>query len=175
MPSRLRHVHDDPWSQRSYPVLVVGVMDQAHMRTHDGAVPPSPFLESRTLMWPALARTRRRLLGTPPVTHLDPLDDDVPPVGPEDCVIAIGRPEVQRLADALQTLLGPDAERPDTPARLEVALGIAVQRLGGGGVPHVTRRPPGLYTPEAWQVHLTAVRPAVSEAIRGAIRTGGFA
>jgi hypothetical protein len=132
-------------------------------------------------MWPTIHRTRRRLLGTPPASDLDlaidPFDapaEGLPPAGPEDCVIAIGRPEVQRLADALQAMLG-DTERPDTPARLEAALALAVDRLGGGGRPRVTRRPPGLYTPEAWQVHLIAVRPAVSEAIRGAIRTGGFA
>lgn len=136
-------------------------------------------------MWPTFDRTRRRLLGTRPDADLDLASDTFDPHdgladaastgGPEDCVMAIGRPEVQRLAGALQVMLGPDTERPDTPARLEVALAMAVERLGGGGLPRVTRRPPGLYTPEAWQVHLIAVRPAVSEAIRGAIRTGGFA
>lgn len=132
-------------------------------------------------MWPTFDRTRRRLLGGRPAAALeiavDPLaaTDASAQATAEDCVLAIGRPEVQRLAGALQAMLGPDAELPDTPARLEVALATAVERLGGGGVPRVTRRPPGLYTPEAWQVHLVAVKPAVSEAIRGAIRTGGFA
>lgn len=132
-------------------------------------------------MWPTFDRTRRRLLGSRPSADLDlaidPFDaaDASIAAAPVDCVLAIGRPEVQRLAGALQVMLGPDAALPDTPARLEAALALAVDRLGGGGLPRVTRRPPGLYTPEAWQVHLVAVRPAVSEAIRGAIRTGGFA
>jgi hypothetical protein len=134
-------------------------------------------------MWPTLDRTRRRLLGgrAPAALDLaiDPFDADAPlaatPAATVDCVLAIGRPEVQRLAGALQVMLGADSELPDTPARLEAALAQAITRLGGGGLPRVTRRPPGLYTPEAWQVHLVAVRPAISEAIRGAIRTGGFA
>jgi hypothetical protein len=146
---------------------------------------PSPRQEPMTrAMWPSLDWTRRRILGErAPAPH----DRDDPeqaaadsvheaaPGASEDLVLAIGRPEVLRLAGALQALLGPETERPDTPARLEAALTLAVERLGGGGAPRVTRRPPGLYTPEAWQVHLIAVRPAVSEAIRGAIRTGGFA
>lgn len=143
-------------------------------------------------MWPTFDRTRRRLLGgsTEPDLDRDPATDgadalhatddpaarpDAAPSGTQDCILAIGRQEVQRLGDALQALLGPGTDRPDTPARLEAALATAVVRLGGGGLPRVTRRPPGLYTPEAWQVHLVAVEPAVSEAIRGAIRTGGFA
>jgi hypothetical protein len=134
-------------------------------------------------MWLTLDRTRRRLLGSRPSADrdlaIDPFDVDAPqataPTDMVDCVLTIGRPEVQRLAGALQVMLGADAELPDTPARLETALAQAIARLGGGGLPRVTRRPPGLYTPEAWQVHLVAVRPAVSEAIRGAIRTGGFA
>lgn len=135
-------------------------------------------------MWPTFDRTRRRLLGVDPdavmhptpVPHDGALDETVAgAAAAHDCVIAIGRPEVQRLAVALQALLGPGTERPDTPARLETALAMAVERLGGGGLPRVTRRPPGLYTPEAWQVHLVAVPTTVSEAIRDAIRTGGFA
>lgn len=143
-------------------------------------------------MWPTFDRTRRRLLGGDPATDNDratdaidadgALDASGDPAGPtsaptdaQDCILAIGRQEVQRLADALQTLLGPGTDRPDTPARLEAALATAVDLLGGGGQPRVTRRPPGLYTPEAWQVHLVAVEPAVSDAIRDAIRTGGFA
>jgi hypothetical protein len=146
-------------------------------------MPPDPWSLNPS-MWPTFDRTRRRLLGSRPSPDrdlvIDPTGADAPlaaspATATVDCVLAIGRPEVQRLAGALQELLGADAELPDTPARLETALTQAIARLGGGGLPRVTRRPPGLYTPEAWQVHLVAVRPAVSEAIRGAIRTGGFA
>ena len=91
-----------------------------------------------------------------------------------DLVLTMGRVDLERLVTALQALLGPDVARPDTPARLEVALAAAMQLLGGAGRPRVTRRPPGLYTPEAWQVRVTSIDPAVSDAIRGAARGLGF-
>ncbi|MFP5343989.1 MAG: hypothetical protein ACLGIJ_13880 [Candidatus Limnocylindria bacterium] len=134
-------------------------------------------------MWPPFGRTWHRLVGDRghrPVADRDaPAIELDPPAEPpfalaEDLTLAIGRTEVQRLADALQALLGPGAERPDTPARLEAALAAAVEQLGGTGRPRVSRRPPGLYTPEAWQVHLGAVGPEVGAAIRTAIRTGRF-
>lgn len=140
-------------------------------------------------MWPSLARTGRRLLRVESATP-DPLDhaaapppddlDTSPATGEEseiidDLVLTIGRPELDRLGGALQALLGPGTARPDTPARLEAALAAAVERLGGAGRPLVTRRPPGLYTPEAWQVRLTRVDPAIGEAIRQAARGAGFA
>jgi hypothetical protein len=134
-------------------------------------------------MWTTLDRTRRRLLrlGMPadPVAveaSTDPgsaLGDASEPAA--DIVLAIGRPELDRLGLALQDLLGPDIARPDTPDRLEAALAAAVAHLGGAGQPHVIRRPAGLYTPEAWQVHLETGEPAVVEAIRRAIREGVFA
>lgn len=130
-------------------------------------------------MWLTVERTWNRLIrahSEGPVPP-EPIEDiggpDIAAVL-EDLTIAIGRHEVQRLALALQGMLGPDTERPDTPARLETALAVAVERLGGGGHPRVTRRPPGLYTPEAWQVQLIATRPVVTDAIRSAIRTGTF-
>lgn len=86
----------------------------------------------------------------------------------------MGRADLERLVTALQALLGPDVARPDTPARLEVALAAAMQLLGGAGRPRVTRRPPGLYTPEAWQVCVTSIDPAIGDAIRGAARGLGF-
>ena len=141
-------------------------------------------------MWPSLARTGRRLLRVESTTTdaLEPAPTDpaaepdarpaLAPEGPavtDDMVLTIGRPELDRLGGALQALLGPGTARPDTPARLEAALAAAVERLGGDGRPRVTRRPPGLYTPEAWQVRLTRVDPAIGEAIRQAARGAGFA
>jgi hypothetical protein len=140
-------------------------------------------------MWPSLARTGRRLLGgspsadptaapdrvDPSATGADPLPVEDAAARTDDLDLTIGRPELDRLAAALQTLLGPGTARPDTPARLEAALAAAVEQLGGSGRPLVTRRPAGLYTPEAWQVRLTQVDPAIGEAIRQAARGAGFA
>jgi len=130
-------------------------------------------------MWPSLDRTRRRLLGgsTEPAPLVPDARSDDPPDAPvaSEIVLAIGRPEFDRLGMALQALLGPTVPRPDTPARLEAALASAVEVLGGDGRPRVTRRPAGLYTPEAWQVRLVAIEPAIGDAIRGAIRDGAFA
>src|SRR3712207_4253670 len=120
-------------------------------------------------MWPSIARTGRRLLrvgppatpsGEPPPEEPSatpvrqdrsaaPVDAETRQAPIDDLVLTIGRPELDRLGSALQALLGPDTARPDTPARLEAALAAAVERLGGEGRPRVTRRPPGLYTPEA--------------------------
>ena len=90
-------------------------------------------------------------------------------------MLAIGRPELDRLGLALQSLLGPDVARPDTPDRLDAALSAAVTHLGGVAQLRVNRRPAGLYTPEAWQVHIETADPTIVDAIRQAIREGVFA
>ena len=132
-------------------------------------------------MWSTLDRTRRRLLGMAGAAdERSGLSDDGTPAatdpGPtRDVVIAIGRPELERLGVALQTVLGPGTARPDTPARLEAALADAIAGLGTTGRIRVARRPAGLYTPEAWQVHLTGAEPAIEVSIRRAIREGVFA
>lgn len=130
-------------------------------------------------MWPALARTRRWILRVPEAPAETPTTSGAAPAvdahaSAEAVVLNLGRPEVDRLGAALQALLGPSTTRPDTPGRLEVALAAAVDRLGGDGRPQVTRRPAGLYTPEAWQVRLGAVDPAIAQAIRDAARGTGF-
>jgi hypothetical protein len=130
-------------------------------------------------MWSTLDRTRRRLLRVAGyAADRSASTDDTSPKEPgptSDVVIAIGRPELERLGVALQTVLGPGTARPDTPARLEAALTDAIAGLGTTGRIRVARRPAGLYTPEAWQVHLTSAEPAIEVSIRRAIREGVFA
>ena len=127
-------------------------------------------------------RTRRRLLGfavRAAASGAAPADDTigVDPAAPatDEVVIAIGRPEFDRLGVALQAVLGPGTARPDTPDRLEAALADAIVGLGASGRTQVARRPAGLYTPEAWQVHLIGAEPVIEIAIRRAIREGVFA
>jgi hypothetical protein len=133
-------------------------------------------------MWPSLARARR-LASRSSTTDLLPAtaeaaeaearaeaDAALTPHVDTDLVVSLGRPDVDRLAGALQVLLGPGLTRPDTPARLEAALASAVERLGGDGRPRVVRQPAGITAPEAWQIRLTGVDPAIADAIRGATR-----
>lgn len=132
-------------------------------------------------MWSTLDRTYRRLVSVVIRPTLEFSAPDAPatataaPPPAADLVIAIGRPEFDRLGAALQAVLGPGTKRLDTPDRLEAALADAIVGLGATGQPRVARRPAGLYTPEAWQVHLTAPEPAIEIAIRRAIREGVFA
>ena len=139
-------------------------------------------------MWSRLDRAYRRLVGViarPALEFSPPMSaaaSATPPAtttgaaGPTpDVVIAIGRPEFDRLGAALQAALGPGTTRPDTPARLEAALTDAIAGLGATGQPRVARRPAGLYTPEAWQVQISDAEPAIETAIRRAIREGVFA
>ena len=127
-------------------------------------------------MWPTLERTRRRILrGLPPrdrATDAGSGADEA--AATTELVVALGRPELDRLVLALQAMLGPSTTRPDTPARLEAALAAAIERLGSPGRPKVERRPHAVYTPETWQLRLTDVDPAVVEAIRRASRDGAF-
>ena len=133
-------------------------------------------------MWSTLGRTRRRLLrvdserplvsGTTPAEEVgvDPAAD-----APNEIVIAIGRPEFDRLGIALQAVLGAGTARLDTPDLLEAALTEAIVGLGATGRTRVARRPAGLYTPEGWEVGLTSAEPVIEIAIRRAIREGIFA
>jgi hypothetical protein len=134
-------------------------------------------------MWSTFDRTRRRLLGVadgPPASEAAPADDTIG-IDPAatgttgEVVIAIGRPEFDRLGVALQAVLGTGTARPNTPDRLEAALADAIVGLGASGRTRVARRPAGLYTPEAWQVHLIGADPVIETAIRRAIREGVFA
>ncbi len=134
-------------------------------------------------MWSTLHRTRRRLLGVDaerPLALGAVPDDDAAAHGSgaeaaNELIIAIGRPEFDRLGVALQAVLGSGAVRPDTPDLLEAALADAIAGLGASGQTRVERRPAGVYTPETWQVSLTAADPVIETAIRRAIREGVFA
>jgi hypothetical protein len=133
-------------------------------------------------MWSTFDRTRRRLLGVAerrPASGAAPVGDatGIDPVAGTtgEVVIAIGRPEFDRLGVALQAALGTGTARPDTPDLLEAALADAIVGLGASGRTRVARRPAGLYTPEAWQVHLIGAEPVIEIAIRRAIREGVFA
>lgn len=134
-------------------------------------------------MWSTLQRTRRRILRADAERPLVPassaadeaigFDLGTKPAG--EVVIAIGRPEVDRLGAALQTVLGGRSARLDTPDLLEAAMTEAIAGLGATGQTRVARRPAGLYTPEGWEIGLTATDPIVETAIRRAIREGVFA
>jgi hypothetical protein len=134
-------------------------------------------------MWSTLHRTRRRILRVdaerPLVLGAAPGDDtdalDPAAEAANEVVIAIGRPEFDRLGAALQTVLGGKAVRLDTPDLLESALTEAIAGLGATAQTRVARRPAGVYTPEGWEVGLTATDPVVEIAIRRAIREGVFA
>ncbi len=90
-----------------------------------------------------------------------------------DVTFALGRAELERLIGALEGLAGEGAGRADTPATLEAALRTAIARVGGVGEPHVTRRPAGVYTPEAWQIAIDRADERTRATIEAAIRTGG--
>lgn len=133
-------------------------------------------------MWSTFDRTRRLLLrvaegslasGSVAANETHRIDPAAATTA--EVVIAIGRPELDRLGVALQALLGNGTARPDTPDRLEAALAEAIAGLGASGRTRVARRPAGLYTPEAWQVHLIEAEPVIEIAIRRAIREGVFA
>jgi hypothetical protein len=129
-------------------------------------------------MWPTLDRARRRLSGAPapttPAGSVDVADTQPPPPARplEDVVIIFGTFQVDHLRAALESVLGDAIERPDTPARIELALTMLMARRGVPGKPRVLRRPAGLSTPESWEIHLDGVDRATSRAVRGAGRTG---
>ena len=78
------------------------------------------------------------------------------------------------LRRALQTALGDAVDQPNTPARIESALGLILNLAGSPGQPHVLRRPAGVSTPESWEIHLDGAERASGIAVRDAMRTGRF-
>ena len=121
-------------------------------------------------MWEPLARARRRLLGdVRPALATD--FDDIS----ADLSYALGRGDLERLIAALGDVPGVQDARPDTPARLEAALGRAISGAGGRGIPVVTRRPAGVYTPEAWHIAVSGADARTRAELDRAIRGGGLA
>ena len=118
-------------------------------------------------MWSSIPRPRRRGTSEPegvsaPSAITAPFD------------VAVGRPEFDRLSGAIRTLLGPSAERPNSPDTLGTSLTAALTRLGCHGTVSVERRPAGLYTPETWHIHVDDAAASAADAVRTAIRTGAF-
>jgi hypothetical protein len=127
------------------------------------------------LMWTNLNRARRRLGGddvSTPTTEVAP--DPPAPRIVEDVVIVFGRTEIDRLRLALQAALGDTVEPPNTPARIEEALALLLDRADAPGRARVLRRPAGVSTPESWEIHLDGAEPASGIAVRDAGRTGRF-
>ena len=126
-------------------------------------------------MWETLERARRRLLRDD--APADPNVASAAATGPgrdeaADLAFALGRTELERLISALADESG-DGGRPDTPARLQAALGRAIETVAGTGVPTVTRRPAGLYTPETWQIEIAHADGRTRAAVDLAMRGGG--
>lgn len=117
-------------------------------------------------MWvtKSLDRARRAIFGSPDVEPI-PLAEAAPVDVPCDVVIAVGRPDLDRLMGALVASLDPHMARPDSPRHLEGTLTTAIQRVGGHGTPVVTRSPAGLYTPEYWQLRVDGADGATRSAL----------
>lgn len=121
-------------------------------------------------MWQPLVRARRRLTGQEPVPAGPTGSNDGPAA---DLSFALGRADLERLIRGLAQLPGSEPGRPDTPARLETALRVAIDQAAGRGIPAVTRRPAGVYTPEVWHIEVAGADPRTRTTLERAIRGGG--
>jgi hypothetical protein len=127
--------------------------------------------EPMSSMWQPLARARRRRAG---VTV--PASVDGTTIGPPtDLTFALSRTDLERLISALTGVPGIEPGRPDTPARLEAALRVAIACAAGHGAPAVTRRPAGIYTPETWQIKVQGADGRTRLVLERAIEGGGIA
>jgi hypothetical protein len=127
-------------------------------------------------MWMLLGRARR-LVRVPRPAHADrriqASSAEAPSV--EDVAFAIGRAELQRLAETLERRLGGCVSRPDSPATFEAALTALIDAVAGTGQPSVMRRPPGIHTPETWQVRIEGADARTRLAFDDALERGGIA
>ena len=120
-------------------------------------------------MWQTLARARRRR-----ARAALPASPAGPVTGPAaDVSFALSRADLDHLIGALEDVPGIDPGRPDTPARLEAALRVAIARLDGNGTPVVTRHPAGIYTPETWRIEVHGADSRTRTALERAIEGGG--
>jgi hypothetical protein len=87
----------------------------------------------------------------------------------------LSRADLERLISALTHVPGVEDGRPDTPARLEAALRVAIADASGCGSPAVTRRPAGVYTPETWQIEVLGADHRTELTLERAIQGGGLA
>jgi hypothetical protein len=123
-------------------------------------------------MWQPLARVRRRRARR--AGRTSPPDDVLG--GPStDLTFALGKADLERLIGALAQVPGVEPGRPDTPARLEAALRVAIADAAGSGAPAVTRRPAGVYTPETWQVEVLGADRRTQQTLERAIQGEGLA
>jgi hypothetical protein len=88
---------------------------------------------------------------------------------------ALSRTDLERLIGALMHVPGVEPGRPDTPARLEAALRVAIEDGAGKGSPTVTRRPAGIYTPETWQIEVVGADRQTQLILERAIHGEGLA
>ena len=123
-------------------------------------------------MWQPLARVRRRLRGNAarPAAAEGHTNDPT-----ADLTFALSRPDLERLIGALAGVPGIEPGRPDTPARLEAALRVAIADASGVGSPAVTRRPAGVYTPETWEIAVLGADRRAQLTLERAIHGGGLA
>jgi hypothetical protein len=85
----------------------------------------------------------------------------------------LNRADLEQLIGSLTQVPGVEPGRPDTPARLEAALRVAIADASGSGSPAVTRRPAGVYTPETWQIEVLGADPRTQLTLERAIQGGG--
>jgi hypothetical protein len=120
-------------------------------------------------MWQPLARARRRRARAGVPASVD--GNATSPAA--DLSFALSRADLERLIGALEGVPGIDPGRPDTPARLEAALRVAIARAHGDGTPAVTRRPAGIYTPETWRIEVHGADSRTRVALERAFDGGG--
>jgi len=128
--------------------------------------------EPMSAIWQPLARVRRRITRGPRRT---PRPERHAEGAATDLTFALSRADLERLIGALTRVPGVEPGRPDTPARLEAALRIAIAGASGSGAPAVTRRPAGVYTPETWQIAVLGADRATQLMLERALQGGGFA